>query len=146
VPLVKAHTELRRDWKDAPMAFWVHREIPPDEWRGAAAYNPPAPKSRGRSGYPFLVVAFGPHTLEFSSQAQLTHFIEVLSKKPLPTTRALSKLRGTSTGPNSHWLSRLPAVLKGAKGRGQLVAALSRLPPSVWSAPPNKSLERTRDG
>jgi hypothetical protein len=97
------------------MAFWVHLETPPAEWRAAPAYDPPAPKSRGRSGYPFLVIAYGPHTLEFSSQAQLAHFIEVLSKTPLPTTRALSKLRGTSAGPNSHWLSRLPAALKGTK-------------------------------
>jgi hypothetical protein len=33
VPLVKAKTELRSDWRNAPLAYWVHIESPPDVWK-----------------------------------------------------------------------------------------------------------------
>lgn len=132
MPVVKAHTEFRRDWRAAPLAYWVHREAPPLGWYGAKVYEPPAPTAHGRKGFAFLVVSYGRHDLEFSSPAQLAHFIDVLARAPLPTTRALSKLRGASVGPNGHWLSRLPAVLKTPKERSRLVAALESLPKDVW--------------
>jgi len=136
MPLVKVHTELRRDWRDAPLAFWVHQEAAGGNWRSATSFEPAAPKPLGKRGYLFLVVDFGRETLEFSSPAQLAHFIEVLSKNPLPTSRRLSTLRGSTAGPNSHWLSRLPASLKTVKRRAQLVDALTQLPPDVWKPAP----------
>ena len=144
VPLVKARTELRRDWREAPLAFWVHREVPIGNWSNSTSYQPAAPRAHGRKGYPFLVVDFGRETLEFSSPDQLSHFVEVLSMNPLPTSRRLSALRGGTAGPNGHWLSRLPASLKSAKRRAQLVAALTQLPPDVWKATPDTSRQRTR--
>jgi hypothetical protein len=62
--------------------------------------------------------------LQFSSLAQLDHFIEVMEAKPLPTSRQLSKKRELPVGPNSHWLSRLPAKLKAPKERTKLVSRL----------------------
>jgi len=126
------------------MAFWVHKGVSTGVRGQSPTYDPPAPKPHGRTGFLFLVVAYGRHNLEFSSPQQLRHFIDVLSMSPLPTSRILSKLRDAPVGPNSHWLSRLPAALKKPKERGQLVTALSRLPSNVWRATPNKSLERTR--
>jgi len=49
------------------------------------------------------------------------HFIEILSRKVIPTSRALSKKRGSTKGPNSHWLSRLPAKTKSYKYRSKPV-------------------------
>jgi len=62
--------------------------------------------------------------LQFSSLAQLDHFIEVMVAKPLPTSRQLSRKRELSVGPNGHWLSRLPARLKAPKQRAKLVSKL----------------------
>jgi hypothetical protein len=59
--------------------------------------------------------------LQFSSLVQLDHFIEVMMAKPLPTSRQLSRKRELPVGPNSHWLSRLPAKLKAPKERAKLV-------------------------
>jgi hypothetical protein len=144
MPLVKARTELRPDWRDTPLAYWVHKEVPAGNWRAAPSYLPAAPKPHGRKGYPFLVVDFGRATLEFSSAEQLSHFVEVLSATPLPTSRRLSADRGAAVGPNGHWLSRLPSTLKSPKTRAQLVEALEGLPPDVWQVTPDKSLKRPR--
>ena len=81
-----------------------------------------------------LVVEFGRETLEFSSREQLNHFEEVLSMSPLPTSRRLSALRGTTARTNGHWLSRLPAALKRTKQRALLLRALKQLPLDVWKA------------
>lgn len=43
--------------------------------------------------------------------------MRVLAMNPLPTTRRLSALYGSGYGPNSHWLSRLPASVKNPKAR-----------------------------
>lgn len=129
---MKARTEYRSDWRNAPLAYWVHVESPPGSWYGNTSYQPPAPKPHGPKGFPFVVVEHGRHTLEFSSPEQLDHFVEVLSMNPLPTTRKLSALRGTTKGPNGHWLSRLPSTLKSAKQRALMVNALKKLPREVW--------------
>lgn len=69
-------------------------------------------------GYLQLHVLFESHELLFSAPAQLEHFIDVLSSKPLPTSRQLSSRRGLPVGPNGHWLSRLQARLKSPQKRG----------------------------
>ena len=59
---------------------------------------------------------------EFASLHELRRCIDVLGRKLLPTTRALSE--GTGTGPNRHWLSRLPAAAKPWKYRERAVRFL----------------------
>lgn len=85
---------------------------------------PPAPVAIPHRGFPALRIEAGEHELVFTSPAQLAHCIEVLSTRPLPTSRQLSLKRGTTAGPNGHWLSRLPASLKSPRGREQLVEML----------------------
>jgi len=57
-------------------------------------------------------VEFDAAELRFGAPAKRDHFIDTLSKKPLPTSPALSAQRGLPVGPNGHWLSRLLATLK----------------------------------
>lgn len=108
------------NWRTAPLAFWVH--VPVAGTPGM--YVPNAPTPVQHKGYVFLYVEKGEFELRFSSLAQLDHFIEVMETKPLPTSRQLSHRRGAPLGPNSHWLSRLPAKLKTPRERGKLVAEL----------------------
>lgn len=114
------HFTFEPDWRRAPLAFWVHIPVAGDD----VAFDPPAPALVPHKGYPFLHVPFGSHDLLFSSGAQLAHCIEVLSSKPLPTSRQLSSRRGLPVGPNGHWLSRLPAALKAPRHREKLVETL----------------------
>lgn len=135
---MKAHFRFtyEKDWRTAPLAFWVHVPVP-----GAPGEcDPPAPRAVANLGYGFLRVEFESHELQFSAPAQLDHFIEVLSRKPLPTSRQLSSRRGLSVGPNGHWLSRLPAKLKSPRKREQLVRALVAIRAEVaerWSGAPS---------
>jgi hypothetical protein len=114
------HFTYEKDWRTAPVANWIHVPVPD----APSHYEPPAPLLTPHKGYRFLRVQYGEHELQFSSPPQLSHFIEVLEKKPLPTTRQLSAKRGSSIGPNGHWLSRLPASLKSPRNRAKLVQAL----------------------
>jgi hypothetical protein len=109
-----------KDWRHAPLAYWVHVPNPDDP----KLFEPPAPLPVPHHGFVLLRIEYGPHELVFSSPEQLAHFIEVMAKKPLPTSRALSAARGTGAGPNGHWLSRLPAALKPPAARLQLVRHL----------------------
>src|SRR4051812_25406557 len=106
---MKSWTEERTDWRDAPMAYWVHREIDFPSWRDASVYDPPEPKPAGKNGYVFFCLEYRREILVFSSAQQLEEFIRIMSMNPLPTSKRLSGLRGSVAGPNSHWLSRLPA-------------------------------------
>lgn len=114
------HFSYEKDWRHAPLAFWVHIPVPgmPQQW------HPPAPAEIPHKGYAVLRVQFEGHELQFSAPAQLDHFIEVLSTKPLPTSRQLSSRRGLPVGPNGHWLSRLPAALKSPRKRAKLVLVM----------------------
>ena len=114
------HFTFESEWRYAPLAYWVHMPI-----AGADdLFDPPAPPSIPHKGYALLRVQFEDHELQFSAPAQLKHFIDVLSTKPLPTSRQLSSRRGADVGPNGHWLSRLPAELKSPRKREKLVQAL----------------------
>jgi len=104
------------------MAFWVHTR---DEVSGQWA--PPIPKDVPHRGYPVLRVEWGQHELQFSAPGQLAHFIEVLSTKPLPTSRTLSARKGAQVGPNQHWLSRLPSALKSPRTREKSVDSMKRV-------------------
>ena len=85
---------------------------------------PAAPVEVLHKGFMVLHVEAADVDLQFSSLAQLNHFIEVMAAKPLPTSRQLSRKRELPVGPNSHWLSRLPAKLKVPKERAKLVGRL----------------------
>lgn len=129
------HFRFEKDWRSAPLAFWVHIPVPdvPQQW------NPPAPREIPHQGYAWLCVEFEGHELHFSSPAQLDHFIDVLSSHALPTSRQLSSVRGLPAGPNGHWLSRLPAALKSPRKRAKLVqvmeAVRARVTPEAADRP-----------
>jgi len=120
VPIPNIRLTFEKDWRWAPVAFWVH--VPDADAPGQ--WIPAAPVKIPHKGFAMLHVEIGPHDLVFSSPAQLAHCIEVLSTKPLPTSRQLSAGRGGTVGPNGHWLSRLPAELKAPRKRVQVVATL----------------------
>lgn len=111
------------DWKTAPLAFWVHGFSADVE----AAPVSDAPVAVPHKGYAFLHVEAGEVDLCFSSLTQLQHFIDVMTMRPLPTSKQLSRKRVTAVGPNGQWLSRLPAKLKSPKRREKLVDALRRI-------------------
>lgn len=116
----KFHFTYASDWRNAPGAFWVHRPVEekPD------TYAPPAPLPVPHKGFPVLHVQFEKYELLFSSMAQLEHYIEILSQAALPTSRRLAEATGLRSGPNQHWLSRLPGELKSPKNRQPLVKVL----------------------
>lgn len=114
------HFTLEPDWRTAPLAFWVHVPVAGSDTECV----PTAPVKVLHKGFMILHVDAADVDLQFSSLAQLNHFIEVLKAKPLPTSRHLSKKRDLPVGPNSHWLSRLPAKLKAPKERAKLVSKL----------------------
>ena len=124
-----------KDWRNAPLAYWVHTQDPSNP----QAYDPPASPLIPHHGYVLLRVEYGPHELVFSSPEQLAHFIEVMATKPLPTSRALSARLGTGARPNGHWLSRLPADLKPPAARSQLVRHLKAVyAMAVTGTPPRQ--------
>lgn len=116
---VRYHFTFEKDWRSAPLAFWVH--VPGKE---ADDFVPAAPPAIPHKGYAVLHVEMDGVDLQFSSPAQLDHFIDVLSTRPLPTSRLLSSKRGLPVGPNGHWLSRLPAKMKSPRRREKLVRLL----------------------
>jgi len=114
------HFTLEPDWRTAPLAFWVHVPVAGSD----TEFVPSAPVEVLHKGFMVLHVDAADVDLQFSSLAQLDHFIEVMVAKPLPTSRQLSRKRELSVGPNGHWLSRLPARLKAPKQRAKLVSKL----------------------
>ena len=116
--------EYTRDWRSEPMAYWVHREGDGSAWRAAESYDPPAPEPEGSNGYPVLCVESQGFVFRFSSAAQLAECVDILGRKPLPTSRRLSLMRGGGHGPNGHWLSRLPGHIKSPKVRQRAVEDL----------------------
>ncbi len=115
------------DWRCAPMAYWVHVEQDGKHWQQADAFDPPAPRRIPGKGHRVLWIEVRDETLVFSSPAQLREFVAILSMKPLPSTRRLSMLRATGHGPNSHWLSRLPAWIKARPFRERTLPRIARL-------------------
>lgn len=125
------------NWLEAPGAFWVHTPVVDKP----GTFEPPAPTEVPHKGYAMLHVEFQSFMLVFSSGAQLEHYIEILARKLLPTARQLSVQRTNQAGPNGHWLSRLPGVLKTPKTRSELVCTLraarefaSSNAPSGWAS------------
>jgi len=136
------HFTFEKDWRTAPVAFWVHVPIPDTE----KEYKPPAPVPIPHMGYSFLHVEVDGFDLQFSAPAQLDHFIDVLSSKPLPTSRQLSSKRGLPVGPNGHWLSRLPAKLKTPRKREKLVRLLRHVRERVVQPGPSMAFNTEAKG
>jgi hypothetical protein len=109
------------DFKPGPLTFWVHRETDGRPWYEATAFEPPLPKPVPGAGFAALYVQVFNVELHFASVPEVRHFLSVMRQKNLPTTRRLSTERGTSSGPNSHWLSRLPADLKAWRKREKII-------------------------
>lgn len=120
----KFHVDYAETWKNSPLAYWVHRETDRKPFWEAEAFDPPAPRKDLNGKYKIYHVEFDGVDLEFSSREQYQHFIEVMSCRLLPRSLDLSRERCSSCGPNSHWLSRLPADLKKWKTRQTLVKYL----------------------
>jgi hypothetical protein len=116
--------EYTESWKDVPMAYWVHREVDTDAFYSASVFDPPAPVKKADGSYIIYFVEFNGNIFRFSSTVQYNHFVEVLSQKVLPRPLDLAAERSGSHGPNSHWLSRLPAKVKAWKHREKLCGYL----------------------
>jgi hypothetical protein len=116
--------EYAEDWRGYPGAYWAHKNKNGAFWIYATEFDPPAPRPVPHKGYLVLCVETNGFVFRFSSPEQLADCLRVLAMKPLPTTRRLSALYGSGHGPNSHWLSRLPAKVKSPKARVAAVAAL----------------------
>ena len=112
---------MKRHWIEfeetrpsCPMTFWVHRVVDDAPWHEAQEFDPPRqPVVPGR-GYPVFKVECDGFTFEFASLCEIRACIETLAQKE----------RGTAKGPNSHWVSRLPASVKSWKYREKAVAYL----------------------
>lgn len=101
-----------------PMTFWVHEPLETVEnWSQARDFNPPLPPRIPGKGFPSFHVEYDGFTFVFLSLDEIRHCIDTLSNPLLPRSIDLSNSRGTGYGPNSHWLSRLPAKVKPWKYR-----------------------------
>lgn len=89
---------FEKDWRFAPLAFWVHLPNAP----GGAGWAPPAPQPVPQRGYVCLRVRYLEYELLFSAPAQLDHCIAILASRPMPTSRQLSQRRAAAAGPNGH--------------------------------------------
>ena len=108
------------------MTFWVHHKIDPNQGSDIDNFEPPRSKIIGGKGYPLVHIHYLGVELIFSSKEEIEHAIEILGTKNLPTTSALSAKHTLSVGPNSHWLSRLPAHLKPWNKREKLIPQLQK--------------------
>lgn len=106
-------------WKDSPLAYWVHIPEEGEFYDEGRSYLPKAP-NKEVEGFPIHNFECDGFIFEFSSSAQIEHFLDVISKKVMPTSIELSKKRKSSLGPNRHWLSRLPGKTKSFKFRKKL--------------------------
>lgn len=132
---------FEQNWLHFPLAPWVHVPVAGE----SDQFEPAAPRPISHKGYAVLRVEYGQHEFAFSSPEQLQHFIEILSKKPLPTSRQLSALRAQNVGPNGHWLSRLPAELKSPAARNLLVRHMQAVQAMVLGNSRKKSTKLEAD-
>ncbi|MFA8435445.1 MAG: hypothetical protein ACEPOZ_13075 [Marinifilaceae bacterium] len=122
--------EYDQDWMNYPLAFWVHQGENRKDWKASRFFDPPAPKREINKGYPIYCVEVGGYVFRFSSLEQMDHCINILSRKLLPTTIALSKQRGEGIDPSTHWLSQMPKEVKSWKFREKATRYLKEV---FWS-------------
>jgi len=118
----RCRIEYVKHFSPGPMTFWVHRPVECDGWHEAESYEPPLPRVVAGRGYPRFYVEFDGFEFEFASLHELRRCIDVLEAPLLPTSRRLAE--GSGSGPNSHWLSRLPARVKPWRYRERAVRYL----------------------
>ena len=126
---------MRKSWIEyvsqptrSPMTYWVHQA------RGSAAAENVAPRPIENFGQPRVVgkgyalfnVEFNGLHLVFATLREIEVCIAVLEQKHLPRTIDLARQHGSGHGPNSHWLSRLPARVKPWRYRSRLTTYLKR--------------------
>lgn len=104
--------EYASRWTPQPMSYWVHKEADGRDWYEAQEFDPPLPEPVVGKGFANYFVEVDGFVFRFASLAELDVCILTLSQRVLPTSSRLTEERGTSYGPNNHWLSRLP---KGTK-------------------------------
>lgn len=118
-----------------PMTFWVHHSVRRHgPWIDATEFDPPRQPPVPGKGYPIFHVEFNGFTFMFASLAEIRECTRVLGTKALPSTLNLSRERGTSVGPNSHWLSRMLARTKAWRYRKEAVAYLNKSLPHFEKA------------
>jgi hypothetical protein len=118
--------EYVAQYRSSPLSYWVHHNKDDDVWLDAHEFDPPLPEAIPEKGFPRLIIdAFGTD-LEFASLHEAVHAREVLAQKNMPTSIQLATERGSSKGPNSHWLSRFPASLKPWNKRQKLLRILDQ--------------------
>lgn len=81
-----------------------------------------------RKQWCLLKVEFDGVGLVFATPQELDHFIDVLSRNPLPNGGSLIKGRIRPGKPNGHWLSRLPTKARSWKFRQKLCRYLQEQP------------------
>ena len=113
-------------WQPSPLSYWVHVESDGRPWHAAAEFDPPLPRPVPGQGFARYYIEFDGCTFEFASLDELRTCIATLRQKLLPTTIRLSQDRGGEMGPNSHWLSRLPAKTKPWRYRERAVAYMEK--------------------
>ncbi len=126
---------MRKSWIEyvsqptrSPMTYWVHQAADP------AAPQAMAPRQLENFGQPRIVgkgyalfnVEFNGLRLVFATLREIEACIAVLEQKHLPRTINLARQHGSGHGPNSHWLSRLPARAKPWRYRSRLTTYLKR--------------------
>ena len=57
-----------QDWKNSPIAFWVHIETNKEPWYHSESFSPPAPIKHGDLGYPVLTIEFDGFNFIFTSK------------------------------------------------------------------------------
>ena len=117
----KWRIEYRPKFTETPLSFWVHKHLDHEVWRHANKFDPDLPRAIPGKGYPVLIVNAMGIELEFSSVAEVEHFLSVLSQKNMPTAQQLSLRRTAKYGPNSHWLSRLPSCIMPWTKRARII-------------------------
>ena len=106
------------------MTFWVHIEADGKAWYAAEKFDPPAPKPVPGRGWPVYFVEFDGFTFRFASLAELAAASPPSHVRFCRQYRQLSVERGTTAGPNSHWLSRMPKGTKSWRYRERAVRYL----------------------
>ena len=119
--------DLSDTWQNAPMAYWVHREIDGMPWYQAKQFDPPAPEKNIQGKYRIYNIEIDGFVFIFSSIYQFNELIKIFSKKIFPSTIRLSKERTDKYGPNSHWLARLPGNVKNWEYRQKAVKYFNKI-------------------
>ncbi len=106
------------------MRYWVHQPIRENPQGPITGYDKPLPNPSPGKGYPHYHVEVDGFTFEFASLDELDACAELLSRKHLPSTLTLT--RDSTSGPGSHWLSKLPGNVKSWRYREKATEYMRR--------------------